>query len=220
MKKLSKKRLAAIFLTAAFATTLVTCLALFTDREQSQTEYTAGTLDIVLGQEWISDNAETAKNFTPGDKLLLSYSLENKGNLDAKVKETFVVTTDKAVTNEFEIYAASDVEKDSTSGLWVVKASASPIKVRTSEAYGTGTKITYEIPQFVLDATGKKTFDLVLLFNKDSKNSVKGTNITVEYIAQALQDRNTGDETWEDAKVITEKITIGGTEKNVVPKLN
>lgn len=220
MKKLSKNRLAAIFLTAAFATTIVTCLALFTDREQSQTEYTAGTLDIELTQKWTEDNAEAVKNYTPGDKLVLNYSLKNKGNLDAKVRETFVVTTDKVVTNEFEIYKASDVEEDATTGLWVAKSSAAPIEIRTSKAHGNGTKITYEIPEHVLNAETDESYELVLLFNKDAKNAIKGTNVTVEYIAQALQDRNTGDDTWKDAKVITDKVTIGGEETPVVPNLN
>lgn len=220
MKKISRKRLATMFTVAAAFMCIIVTVALFTDREQSRAEYTAGTLDIVLTQEWTADNATAAKNYTPGDKLVLDYSLENKGNLDAKVRETFVVTTSKPVTNEFEIYKSTDVVEDATTGLWVASSTASPIQVRKSESYGTGTKITYEIPEFVLDAAGKETFNLVLLFNKDAENTIKGTEVKVEYIAQALQDRNTGEDTWKDAKVISETIKIGGTDKSVVPNLN
>ena len=65
-----------------------------------------------------------------------------------------------------------------------------------------------------------KTGDYVLLFDQDAANDVQGTNLTIEYIAQGLQHRNTGDDTWADAKVITESLKIGGVERNVMPENN
>lgn len=222
MKNNSKRRSKVLVVALALAT-VVTSLAVFTDRAQSQETYTAGTLDLQLEQSWAAENAEVAENYTPGDVLELNYNLKNAGNLDGKVRETFVITTDKVVTNEFEVYALDDVEVG-TDGFWAPKDGKAPITVRTSEAYGTGTKITYKVPERVIAAGADEDIELVLLFNKEALNEIQGTNVTVEYLAEMIQKDNTGDvgldNVWNDAKVRTEKFTIGGVETNVVPKLN
>ena len=246
------KKGVAVTLAVAAAVTAVSSFALFTDRAQSHAEVKAGTLDLILTQDWAADNAGVVDEYAPGDILNLDYTLTNAGSLSTDVRETFVITGDKAVVGNFEIYAASDVEKNVTTGLWAPKTGASPLIVRdvdpgyyTADKNGDGIPetywtITYEIPELTIDGTGAKaetgdatastigstisnntkTGDYVLLFNKDAKNEVQGTNVTVEYVAQGLQHRNTGDDTWKDAKVITETITIGGVKTDVVPERN
>lgn len=226
-----KKSIAAS-LAAAAMVTAVGSFALFTDRAQSQATVTTGTLDLQLTQSWNQDNEDILKNFVPGDVLNIDYTLANKGNLSTDIKETFVITSSKVLNGEFELYAASDVHEDATTGLWVANDGADPIEVRTATAHNGGTKITYEIPEYTVNGTGEnaetesgitsnqKVGDYVLLFNKDSANTIQGTQLNIEYVAQGLQHRNTGDDTWEDAKVISESITIGGTQKDVVPQLN
>lgn len=221
----SRKRLAKVIGAVCVSTALVASLALFTDRAQSDAEYTAGTLDLSLAQEWVDDNAEAVEYFAPGDKLDLDYTLTNKGSLDAKVRETFVVTTTKPVTDEFEIYALADVEEDAVTGLWKAKDGKAPITVRSAVDYNGGTKITYEVPEHVIAGNnGTKTANLVLLFNHEATNEIEGTAVTVEYLAQAVQNDNTGalgDNTvWTDVKVITETFNIGGADRAVVPALN
>jgi len=225
MKAKTRKRWATVIAGACMCAVAVASFALFTDRAQSQAEYTAGTLDIELTESWTADNAVAAENFTPGDKLDLTYKLENEGNLNAKVRETFVLTTDKPVTDDFEIYKSTDVVEDTTTGLWVkASSSVNPIEVRRSEAYGTGTKITYEVPEHILDKESEEEYKLVILFKADAKNEIKGTNVKLEYIAQAIQEENTGalgDNTvWTDAKVMTGSLNIGGTDRAVVPNLD
>ena len=241
-----KKRIATGLVAVAMVSA-VGSFALFTDRAQSHAEMTAGTLDLTLTQSWVTDNAAVADEYGPGDILNLDYTLENTGSLSTDIRERFVITGDKAIDGSFDIYAASDVKQDAATHLWAPNAGATPIAVRSVDTYTAdknhdGTMetyytISYEVPELTVDGSeetgdatasttgstisgAKKTGDYVLLFNKDAENSVQGTNLTVEYIAQGLQHRNTGDNTWADAKVITEKLTIGGVERNVMPENN
>ncbi len=223
MQNKSKRR-SKILVVAVVLATMVTTLAVFTDRAQSKDEYTAGTLDIQLTQNWATDNAQAAANYIPGDILTLNYTLKNAGNLDGKVRETFVLTTDKVITNEFEIYAAGDVDNTGADGYYAPKEGKNPIQVRSAVNTSNGTKITYAIPERKILAGGSDTVNLVLLFNKSSANSIRGTKIKIEYLAQMIQADNTGvlgDNTvWEHAAVKTETFEIGGETINVVPKLN
>jgi len=242
VKKYVATGVAAVALVSA-----VGSFALFTDRAQSHAEMTAGTLDLTLTQSWVSDNAEIADEYGPGDILKLDYTLENTGSLSTDIRETFVITGDKVVDGNFDIYAFEDVEQNAATHLWAPKSGAQPISVRSTDSYtadkdGNGTvetyyTISYDIPELTVDGTDEtgdatsstagstiagdtKTGEYVLLFNKDAENGVQGTNLTLEYIAQGLQHRNTGDNTWTDAKVITESLTIGGEKINVMPENN
>lgn len=241
------KKYVATGVAAAALVSAVGSFALFTDRAQSHAEMTAGTLDLTLTQSWVADNAAVADEYAPGDILALDYTLENTGSLSTDIRETFVITGDKTVDGIFDIYAAEDVEQDAATHLWAPKSGAKPISVRSTDTYtadknSDGTvetyyTISYEVPELTVDgsdetgdatastagstiAGAKKTGDYVLLFNKNAENTVQGTNLTLEYIAQGLQHRNTGDDTWADAKVITESLTIGGVERNVMPENN
>ena len=242
-----KKRVATGMVAAAALVSAVGSFALFTDHAKSHAEMTAGTLDLTLTQSWVADNAAVADEYAPGDILNLDYTLENTGSLSTDIRETFVITGDKAIDGIFDIYAAEDVEQNAQTHLWAPKAGKSPIAVRSVDTYtadkdNNGTKetyytIAYEVPELTVDGSEEtgdatastagsaisgavKTGDYVLLFDKDAANDVQGTNLTVEYIAQGLQHRNTGNDTWADAKVITESLTIGGVERNVMPENN
>ena len=241
-----KKRIATGLVAVAMVSA-VGSFALFTDHAQSHAEMTAGTLDLKLTQNWVNDNSAVADEYAPGDILNLDYTLENTGSLSTDIRETFVITGDKQINQIFDIYAAEDVEQDAQTHLWAPKAGKSPLTVRSVDSYqedkdNDGFKeeyytISYNIPELTVDgseetgdATGStagsvisnnvKTGDYVLLFNKDAANDVQGTNLTLEYIAQGLQHRNTGDDTWADAKVITETLKIGGETINVMPENN
>lgn len=236
-----KQRIAA-GLVVAGVVSAVGSFALFTDHAQSHAEMTAGTLDLTLTQSWVADNAAVADEYAPGDILNLDYTLQNTGSLSTDIRETFVITADKAIDGIFDIYAAEDVEQNSATHMFAPKAGKNPLSVRTTGTFtGTDGKtyytITYEVPELTVDgsvetgdatastagskiAGAVKTGDYVLLFDEDAANDVQGTNLTLEYIAQGLQHRNTGNDTWADAKVITEKLTIGGVERNVMPENN
>lgn len=242
-----KKILASVMAVLSVAALIVGSLALFTDRFQSKTEITAGTLDLVLSQTWAADNAAVAGNFKPGEALKLNYSLANEGNMAVNVRETFVLSCDvplndpSAVTmvnnpgninaHEFDIYNAEDVTiaADGT----VTAITGSPLTCTRGEYVTEGGKtwykLTYQIPEFIMngsienvdDAIGlSKSGSYVLVFRNDVSNEFQEANIIVEYMAQGLQNGNTGAETWTDAKVITETVNFGGANVNVMPEHN
>lgn len=235
MKKY-KKRLTALFLALAVVCAMGMSLAYFTDHEKATATATAGTLDLTLTESWAHDNtSSTDDDAKPGDIYDLSYTLKNDGNKSADVRETFVITSDVQLAAgspaEFEIYAASDVKKDGN-GFYVPISGAQPLSVRTTGSYpGTDGKtyytITYKVPEFILNGTGdnaetetgalgtQKVGSYVILFAKNASNAFQGVNVTIDYLAEAKQHRNTDPTIW--TTVASESITLGGGSVSVVP---
>lgn len=225
MKNFKKK--AAVFMSVVTALCLtVGTFAVFTDRFQAQATVTAGTLDITLTQSWENDNKDLI--YKPASAVKLNYSLGNKGNIAADIKETFVFTFDKALSagedRQFDLYKASDITVDAATGnVTSIPAGVLPL---TPEDGTADNILTYNLAQHTMagtnDATKPTTYTdgYYLVFNQNVDNSFQNVNVSIEYLAQALQDENTGENTWKDAKVISEKIDFGGQEINVVPQLN
>ena len=59
------------------------------------------------------------------------------------------------------------------------------------------------------------TSPFVLLFRGSSSNTFQNSSVTLDIRAEALQHRNTGNDTWNTIR--TETISIGGTDTSVVP---
>lgn len=228
----SKKRLAALFLVFALVCTMATTLAYFTDREQAAAQGVVGTLDIVLTESWYASNTNR-DNTKPGDIYNLDYTIANNGNKSADVRETFVITTTVAMTSsapEFEIYKATDVTKGAD-GFYVPNTGAAPV-VAVSDTTNRvlaadGKTLTYHLPEFILDGTGPgaedepeadsnaDTFDYVILFSKSASNDWQGAEVTIDYLVEAKQHRNTDDSIW--ATVASEEIDFAGSKVNAVP---
>lgn len=224
MKNFKKK--AAVFMSVVTALCLtVGTFAVFTDRFQAQATVTAGTLDISLTQTWENDNKDLI--YKPASAVKLNYSLGNKGNMAADVKETFVFTFSKALSDgekrEFDLYKATDITVDASGNVTSIPTTANAL---TPEYDSTKKILTYNLTQHTMagttDATKPTTYTdgYYLVFNQNVDNTFQGVSVNVEYLAQALQDENTGENTWKDAKVISEQITFGGQKINVVPQLN
>lgn len=197
--------------------------AYFTDREQASASATAGTLDLRLVESWAD-----ATNFKPGDKYDYTYTLANDGNKSADVRETIVITSSAAMATtgqaEFEVYASGDI-KQNTDGSWVPDAGKSPLAVRSISA--DGKKVTYKVPEFILNGTGTaaetesgittntKTGSYVVLFSNTADNDFQGATITIDYLAEAKQHRNTDTTIW--TTVASENITFAGNATKAVP---
>lgn len=211
-------------------------LAVFTDRFQAQTTAKAGTLDITLTESWANDNAALAQAFKPGTALKLQYSLDNVGNMSADVRETFVLTFDKALSTtnrEFDLYPANAVTVDAQGNVTKITGTAMTPTTGTYQQDGkTYYTLTYSPAQYTLngdkthvDGTVAGAEDVhsatyYAVFNSNVGNDFQGVGVTVDYMAQALQHENTGADTWTDAKVISQTVTFGGQNINVVPALN
>lgn len=223
MKK-PKKIMALVLALATVAALAVGTFAFFTDRVQAKAQAKAGTLELAL-TDIATGNNEKMK---PGVGCTVDFTLSNKGNKSADVKEILVLRSPVAMTagaEEFDLYKATDVTLDAN-GKTTVKAGAKPVAARS---VSTDKKsITYTIPEFILNGTGtdaetetgavgvSKSSAYVLVFKNTAGNAFQGISVTLDYMAQAKQHRNTNNATW--STVMSESITFAGNSTPAVPE--
>lgn len=224
MKKY-KKGLSLLLVVATVLSVCVGSLAYFTDRVTSTATATAGTLDLAISTPVVTPTT----GLKPGAAATINFTLTNNGNKSADVLETLVLTVKDSsgnalamsATPEFDLYLASDV--DIANGVATVKSGKNPIAVRS---YTSGSnKITYAIPQFILNGTGTgaetesgitsnaKASAYVLVFRASAGNNFQGAKVTLDYEAQAKQHRNTNDTTWSTIKTV--KIAFAGDNNHM-----
>lgn len=223
MKK-PKKIMALVLAIATVAALAVGTLAYFTDRIQANATATAGTMELALTN--ITTGANT--KMKPGVGCTVDFTLSNKGNKSADVKEVLVLRSPVAMTagkEEFDLYKASDVTL-ATDGKYTIKSGAQPLAVRSVSA--DKKSITYAIPEFILNGTGSapetetgaagtsKASAYVLVFKTTANNDFQDKTVTLDYIAQAKQHRNTDSATW--STVMTETINFAGNSTKAVPE--
>lgn len=226
MKK-PKKIMALVLAIATVAALAVGTFAFFTDRVQAKAEATAGTLKLALTDITTGSNADGMK---PGTGCTVNFTLSNTGNKSADVKEVLVLRSAKKMTvgaaTEFDLYNASDVTL-TADGKATIKAGASPVATR--EVAADGMSITYTIDEFILNGTGtgaetetgatvkgtSKASAYVLVFKTSAGNDFQNTSVTLHYLAQAKQHRNTDNATW--ATIMNEDFTFANNTIKVVP---
>lgn len=224
MKK-TKKIMALVLAIATVAALAVGTFAFFTDRIQAKAEATAGTLELALTDIRTGTNTK----MKPGAGCTVDFTLSNLGNKSADVKEVLVLRSPVAMTagaaTEFDLYKASDVTLDAD-GKYTIKTGAQPVAVRS---VSTDKKsISYTIDQFTLNGTGTaaetengvtsnaKSSAYVLVFKNTAGNAFQDITVTLDYMAQAKQHRNTNDATWTD--IMSETITFAGSSTSAVPE--
>lgn len=224
MKK-PKKIMALVLAIATVAALAVGTFAFFTDRIQAQATATAGTLELALTD--IATGSST--KMRPGNGCTVDFTLSNLGNKSADVKEVLVLRSPVAMTagaEEFDLYLASDVTL-AADGKVTVKAGKSPVAARAVST--DRMSITYTIPEFILNGTGgdeaetepnvtsnAKSSAYVLVFKGTADNAFQGITVTLDYMAQAKQHRNTDSNTW--TTVMSETITFAGNSTSAVPE--
>lgn len=224
MKK-PKKIMALVLALATVAALAVGTFAFFTDRIQAQAKATAGTLELALTD--IATGSST--KMRPGNGCTVDFTLSNLGNKSADVKEVLVLRSPVAMTagaEEFDLYLASDVTL-AADGKVTVKAGKSPVAARAVST--DRMSITYTIPEFILNGTGgdeaetepnvtsnAKSSAYVLVFKGTADNAFQGITVTLDYMAQAKQHRNTDSNTW--TTVMSETITFAGNSTSAVPE--
>lgn len=232
--RINKRRLALLLLVVAVICAMSCVLAYFTDYETATVSATAGTLDIALSESWDASNANR-ENAKPGDIYNLDYTVTNNGNKSADIRETYVIRSTiamNAAAPEFQIYAAGDVEK-AADGTYGPKAGKTPI---VTGVLSNGNKtITFSLTEFSVNGTGtaaetgdasrsgngftisnnKMTGDYVILFSRAASNAFQGAEVTIDYLAEAKQHRNTDNTVWNT--VASETITFAGSSVKAVP---
>ena len=165
-----------------------------------------------LTQWWAYLNSRAIKNFNPADRMTLSFKMANKGELDVKMRETFIVTisntTQKLTFNgndpkEFKLCTGTKAgafggyAADATTGMTFTKISDTKYKVTVADttiAKGTSAAKSY-----------------FLVFDGSCGNGWQGAQVTIDYLAEAMQSN--GD--WITAA--TGSLTMGGQDLTVVP---
>ena len=231
-----KKTLALALALVAVLSLMVGSLAFFTDHVTAKAVATAGKLDLVVGSISVSKTT----NLKPGNGVKINFTLSNKGNKSADVKETLVLTstvplTDKNGAAQFDLYASGNVTVDSK-GMATVTSGKMPITTRTTGSYVKDGKtyytITYTIPEFILNGTGtnaeiesgitsaSKASSYVLVFRQDSGNEFQNVSLSLDYEAHAKQHRNTNSSAWT-ATGVKEIISFAGNNAfESVPQYN
>ena len=212
-----KKLMALVLALTTILVVSIGTFAFFTDRILAQAEAKAGTLELALTDIKTGTNT----SLKPGNGCTVDFTLSNLGNKSADVKEVLVLRSPVVMTasaEEFDLYKASDVTLDAD-GKYTLKAGAAPVATRTVSI--DRKSITFTIPEFILNGTGtgaetesgavgtSKASAYVLVFKSTAGNSFQGITVTLDYLAQAKQHRNTNTDTW--ATVMTESINFAGT---------
>lgn len=159
---------------------------------------------------WAHLNSTAKVNFNPGDKMDLSYVLKNKGALDIKVRETFIVTSSKAMT-----FDSSNRGKEFT--LCTKYAPVSTGGIAASEYTGmtftklSNTQYKVTVAGSELAVSGSAAKDYYLVFAPTADNTWQKATCTVDYVVEAMQ----ADGDW--ATVTTGQLTLNGQNINAVP---
>ena len=199
---------------------VVATQAFFTDRAEGSGTINAGTLKITANLNVNDATAEDTTNGTksvdtklgvvtataiaPGDAIPMVVHTKNTGSIDALVRQKIVLTvtadadhTLTALTSdaaEFEVYKASDVEKDTSNGYWKPKSGANPVAITdtTTSRTVSGLVVTYQLaPQSLATGSADVYDKYVILFRHTAGNAFQGCGVKVDAIVEALQDKNT-----------------------------
>ena len=216
-KPVSRKRITMVLAIVCCLSILVGTLAFFTDRVNQNTTATAGTLDLVFNDisasrsgangilspnefaidgVWGRSLVQENSIINPGDYFDLSYNLSSVGSKSMDVKHQLTLESTTPLTgNEYKLTIIDENQNEV-----IVPGTLS----------ADGLKITYEMPEFVLNGIGagaevedeasgsSKDFIVRLDLNAEVGNALQGAGVTVTLDSQAKQHRNTDDDIWVD----------------------
>lgn len=177
--------------------------AYFTDRVETHATVSTGEnpVDITinpeqsgtLSEQWAAKNAEALANFNPGDKLDLGFDLKNTGSTPVDVRESFLLTSSKELTQSSPEYRLFLDAVQDAAGAW---AGTDVVSVEQIDAH----TIKYSIAPYVISSESEaignnpvevaKTYNLV--FDKAAQNAFQGTTCTVDFLLEAKQHTEDG----------------------------
>lgn len=227
MRKFKNMKISGLLALAMVLVLLVGSLAYFADRATEDASFSTATVDITtdpddpnednLTAKWLAVNPKVKTNFNPGDKVDLSYTLANTGELAVDVRETFVITSSKPMT-------AGDPQFQLFTSFTTDSAGANDGKdVVVTENRIDATHYMYSITSYSLNGSEEtvsgvnansvaKTYYLV--FDKLAGNDFQGATCTIDYLVEAKQHSD-GANDWTTAA--TGNLTLGGQTVKAVP---
>lgn len=234
MRKIKNMKLTGLLALAMMLVLLVGSLAYFTDRIGKDASFSTISNGVVIDPDpddpdpedpekklsikWANVNAQALANFNPGDKVDLSYKLANTGELAVDVRETFVITSSKAMKDgapQFRLFSnvTSDAAGANVGGNVVV-----------TEKKIDATHYMYTIATYSLNGSDETISGVsatsvdkayYVVFDKTAGNDFQGTTCTIDYLVEAKQHSDGGDADW--ATAATGNLTLGGQAVKVVP---
>lgn len=232
MKKLSRKKTTGLLAGALAVSAMAGTFAFFTDYVSEQATiktYDETGVDIEtdpndpnpdyrddLTAKWTGVNADVLANFNPGDKVDLSYTLANVGELAVDVRETFIVTSsvDMKETPEFRLFNAAEADANgANTGVGIVAK-----EERLSPKQYKYTVAPYSMSSETIAIDGapssiEKTYQLV--YDKISGNNTQAADCTIDYVIEVKQHTKGGEADWVVAATGT--LDLAGQSLNVVP---
>lgn len=208
MKKISNKKIGAVCGVAAIALIVGSTMAYFSDRADTSQSGKAGSLELSLDDTALKEGLGASDLIIdPADMISAGISVENIGNKSMQTRTTVVLQSSVAMDKtadqaEYELYYASDVELVEGKG-YAPKAGAKPLQTRSISE--DGTKITYNLPEYTLNGnesfavretedgvdTDSHTYDIVLVMKDSASNAFQESTVTVSYLVEGRQFRNT-----------------------------
>ena len=177
---------------------------------------------------WMYLNSRATVNFNPGDKMTLSYILANQGDLAVDVRETFIITSSVPLSAvpEFRLYTA--VDKDDAGAFYGIAANV--VSNETAIPGADGTYIyKYTVNPYILSSEAqliskdegnnypiKIGREYFLVFAATAGNEFQAATCTVEYIVEAKQHTDGGEEDWVIATTASVTLPVSGQTIPVV----
>lgn len=233
MRKIKNMKFSGLLALALVFTLLVGSLAYFTDRISKDASFSTIKGGVIvtpdpdpddptpdpdkLSTKWANVNAQALSNFNPGDKVDLSYKLANTGELAVDVRETFVITSSKAMKDgapQFRLF--SSVTPDAA-------GANDGENVVVTENKIDATHYMYTITAYSLNGSDETVSGVTatsvdkeyyLVFDKTADNSFQGATCTIDYLVEAKQHSDGADD-WTTAA--TGSLTLGGQTVKAVP---
>lgn len=235
MRKIKNMKFSGLLALALVFTLLVGSLAYFTDRISKGASFSTinkGGVIVTpdpdpddptpdpdkLSTKWANVNAQALSNFNPGDKVDLSYKLANTGELAVDVRETFVITSSKAMKDgapQFRLFSTvtQDAAKANVGGNVVVTEK----KIDSTHYMYTITAYSLNGSDETVTGVNATSMDksYYLVFDRTADNAFQGATCTIDYLVEAKQHSDGGNADWVTAA--TGSLTLGGQTVKAVP---
>lgn len=169
---------------------------------------------------WSYLNATAIANYNPGDMMTLSFNMVNSGELAVDVRETFIVTSTKPLSQAPEFRLFSSYYEDANGAHFGEEVIVKEERIDATHYKYTIAPYTLSSRDEVIQGHTATQLDrdYYLVFDGKASNAFQGAKCTVDYVAEAKQHSLDGNNDW--VKAATAKLTVGGQNMDVVPAGN
>lgn len=164
---------------------------------------------------WAYLNSRAEVNFNPGDKMTLNYILKNSGDLAVDVRETFIVSSTKPLSNDPEFRLFTSFTKDSAGANYGDEVVVTEERLDSQHyKYVVESHTLSSNSETIAGAPVQENKEYYLVFDALSSNDFQGAKCSIKYVVEAKQHTDSADD-W--AIAATGTLSFDGHEINVVP---